>query len=231
MLHLMSVGNAARGALPGEAPRQDRPDPGGIVRRGEAAEFVRDYAETYGEAPPCVVGPDGARCGRPATMQVYGLAMCGAHGEEAAAGALSEIAHDLENELGRPVNPHVRGLSPHLEAALAHGFGVLGEEARTAEGRAEALLLAAFPLDRGKADAESAAYAKDPDGYARRNACPPSDMYRDALMLVHRLMRLAFEGEATYLVETLEGEREKAAAQAAYALALEEEAGLRPGSG
>ena len=60
------------------------------------------------------------------------------------------------------------------------------------------------------------------------SASPPYEVYRDALMLLHRLMRLAFEAEADWLVETLEIKRESVAEQAAYALALERGAGLRP---
>ncbi len=41
-------------------------------------------------------------------------------------------------------------------------------------------------------------------------------------------MRLAYEEDAHWLVEMLEQEREKVAAQAAYALALGRETGLRP---
>lgn len=57
-------------------------------------------------------------CEREAVMEVYGLCMCEVHGEEAAAGALEEIAYDLEQELGRPTNGYVRPLSPHLERGL-----------------------------------------------------------------------------------------------------------------
>ena len=45
--------------------------------------------------------------------------------------------------------------------------------------------------------------------------------------LICRHMRLAFEESATWLVEILERQREEVAAQAAYALALGKEAGLR----
>ena len=126
------------------------------------------------------------------------------------------------------MNPHMPALSPHLEAALRHGFEILGDEARSAEKRSEAFLLAAFPLDWDQADGESVAYAKDPDAHRGHTHEPPSESFLDARMLLHRHMRLAFEREASWLVETLERERESVAAQAAYALALEREAGLRP---
>ncbi len=210
------------------------PDPGGIVRRGDAVEF-RSYVERYGEAPACFVGLHGEvlpttappLCENPAVMEVYGIAMCEAHGEEAANGALSEIAYDLDNELGRFTNPETRSLSPHLEAALRHAYEVLGEDVREACWRSDALLLAAFPLDRSRADAESVAYAEDPDANGRGSHDPPFDSFMNARMIVHRHMRLAFEEGADWLVETLEEKRESVAAQAAYALALEQEARLR----
>jgi hypothetical protein len=206
--------------------RQDRPDPGGIVRRGEAAGFVRYHAAQCGEPPTCWVGKglDGPRCERPAVMEVYGIAMCEPHGEEAAAGALEEIAHDLEQELPRLMNPYVRALSPHLEAALRHGSEVL--DGADVEERSDSRLLAAYPLDRSRTCTETLAYAEDP-GLYREPVDTPVDVYLSARILLHRLMRLAFEADATWLVEKLEWERESVAEQAAYALALDRGAGVR----
>lgn len=191
----------------------ERPDAAGVVLRGDAA----------GEAPLCWVGrPEGEfACEQRATMQVYGLAMCPEHGEEVASGALEEIAYDLEQELQRPMNDHVRGLSPHIRAALSYGFGSLPDGWQDHE-RSDEAALKAFPLDRGRVCHETLSYAQDPD-----DLLPPCDTYMLARLLVCRLMRLAFEEEATWLVEVLESERESVAAQLAYALALESEAELR----
>ena len=218
-----------------EGTRQDRPDPGGIVRCGDAVAF-RGYVERFGEAPTCFVGLHGEvlpttappRCERPAVMEVYGLPLCEAHGEEAAAGALEEIAHDLDQELQRPMNDHVRALSPHIEAALRRGLADLTPSSVADYKRADARLLAAFPLDRSRTDGETLAYVKDPDAHGRGSHDPPFDSFQSARMLIHRHMRLAFEEGASWLVEALEEERESVAAQAAYALALERAAGLRP---
>lgn len=213
----------------------ERPDPAGIVLRGEAAEFIRYYAERHnGEGPPCCVGerydgPDRMMpraCERPAVMQVYGLSMCEAHGAEAAAGALEEIAYDLENELQRPMNAHVKRLSPHVEAALRRGFEVLPHEAGDYE-IAEPALLEAFPLERGVVDAATRDYVEERARQIPSEYAPPSETYLDGRLLLCRHMRLAFEADADWLVETLERERELVSAQAAYALALEREAGLR----
>jgi hypothetical protein len=206
----------------------ERPDPAGIVRRGEAAERVRRQVEKFGEPMACFVGSrPGEACKRPAVMEVCGIPMCEAHGEEAAAGALEELAHDFEQEIKRPMNPYVRSLSPHIERALNLASLSLGKEARnTTQGGRDGELLRAFPLDRGRTDAATLAYVEDPDNHGRGRQDPPFDAFMAARMLLHRHMRLAFEEGADWLVEALEGEREGVAAQAAYALALERAAGL-----
>lgn len=198
------------------------------MRRGEAATRVRLTAEKFGEeSQVCFAGSrPGETCDRPAVMEVYGVPMCEAHGEEAASGAFHEIANDLGQELQRLMNPEVRALSPHLEAALQRGFEVLPEEAGAYE-RDEKALLFAFPLDRGRVDAETLAYAEDPDANGRGRQGSPHDDFMHARLLICRHLRLAFEADADWLVETLEMEREEIAAQTAYALALGREAGLR----
>lgn len=125
------------------------------------------------------------------------------------------------------MNPHVRNLSPHLEAALCYASGSLGAEAANAGwGQRDDTLLRAFPLDRARVDSEILAYAEDPDANGPGYYDPPYDGFLRARMILSRHMRLAFEEGAPWLVEMLEPERESTAAQAAYALALEREAGL-----
>ena len=206
----------------------ERPDPAGVVLRGEAVGF-REYAERH-EPPVCFLGSRPKEsCGRPAVMEVYGISMCEAHGEEAAAGALEEIAYDLEQELQRPMNPEIRSLSPHLEHALGLGFGALAGDADTSGyRRKDAALLTAFPLDRSRVTSETLSYIEDRDGGPGAGYEHPLDTFMHARLLLHRHMRLAFEAEADWLVQVLEREREGVATQAAYALALEIEAGFRP---
>ena len=209
----------------------ERPDPAGIVRRGGAATRVRNTAEKFGEGSHvCFVGSKpGVACDRPAVMEVYGIPMCEAHGEEAAAGALEEIAYDLEQEIQRPMNPEIRSLSPHLEHALGFGIRALTGYADTPDyRRADAALLAAFPLDRSRVTSETLSYIEDPDGGPGAEYEHPLDTFMSARMLLHRHMRLAFEAEADWLVEVLERKREDLATQVAYAVALEIEAGFRP---
>ncbi len=202
------------------------PDPAGIVRRGEDAKDVQGHAAMFGNPPPCCVGSmPGRKCKREASMQVFGILLCEVHGEEAADGALEEMDFELEQELQRPMNPHVRPLSPHLEAALKAGRHSLAG-LRADHERGDDLLLEAFPLDRSKVCAETLAYVEDPDP-AARDFLPPFDECLQDRLLVCRHMRLAFEEGARWLVEVLEEHRAYTAAQAAYALALERGAGLR----
>ncbi len=189
------------------------PDPAGIVRRGDEVGF-RGHVEAMG----CFVSAH-ARCETAATMEVYGLPMCPAHGEEAAALAMEELVHDLENELLRPLNDSVRDLSPHIEDAIRRGMdGIPAHDHKPAD----AALLEAFPLvQQGRVCNGTLAFQRDPDAWAGYGT--PFDMHQEARMLLHRLMRLAFEADADWLVQVLEGEREAAAEQAAYALALDRE--------
>ncbi len=208
----------------------ERPDPAGIVLRGGAATRVRRTAEKFGEeSQVCFVGSNpGVACDRPAVMEVYGIPMCEAHGEEAASGALEEIAHDLDQEITRFMNPEVRSLGPHLERALHRGAASLYDNlALPAAGKRDEDLLRAFPLDRDRTDGETLAYVEDPDANSRGRQEPPFDAFMHARALVCRHMRLAFEEDADWLVETLEVERAEIAAQTAYALALERAADLR----
>lgn len=209
--------------------RHERPEPGGCVLRGAAATGIKELSK-FGNVPKCRAGAGGksgltvVKCGRESVMEVYGLTMCEAHGEEAAAGALEEIQHDLDQELPRQINPYIRDLSPHLEAALNLGFGVLENV-----GRVEAsyrTLVEAFPMGSGTVCKSITAYAEDPNANGRGRMDSPFDAYLRDRLTLHRHMRLAFEEGADWLVETLEQERVQVAAQAAYALALDPD--LRP---
>ncbi len=128
----------------------------------------------------------------------------------------------LRRREGSPLysNPsHLRHHGRRLEARPVARLRVLPAEAYDRK-REDAALLAAFPLDRGLTDRETLAYAEESDDRE-----PPRDYFMGVRLLVCRFMRLAFEEEADWLVEMLEAERESVAAQAAYALALDREAG------
>ena len=197
----------------------ERPDAGGIVRRGEAAEFVRRCTERYGEPPECAVGiaDNGLFCYRESVMEVYGLPFCEAHGEEAASGALEELYHSLE------LLDHNQVLGVHERHALHLAMREVGYDSRGVD----ALLIEAFPLDeeaRERVTSETLSYLKKG---RRENYDPPYDDHLGDRLTICRHMRRAFEDGATWLVELLEEHRENSASQAAYALALEKETGLR----
>lgn len=164
-------------------------------------------------AAPCAIG-ELTKCSRPATIEVYGLMFCEVHGEEIASGATEEVDYDLESEFLRPINSSARPLSPHIEAALRHGASLFP---RFDSKRDEQLLFRAYPLDLTRMCSEARGRLEN---YEEGEPLP-SDEFRHDRLILHRHMRLAFEEEAYWLVEMLEGERESVAAQTAYCLALE----------
>ena len=170
-------------------------------------------------------GLDGVRCPRPAVLRVYGLGMCAEHGEEARAGALSELYYDAVQVVERLRNPYVDTLNPEASRVMAAGAAELWRACAEAESNVGEVLMRAFPLDRERTCPETFEYVRDPE--APWSYPPPFDEYLRERHLVHKLMRLAYQEGSTTLVETLEPERERAAAQSAYAAALEREAGLR----
>lgn len=197
----------------------ERPDAGGIVRRGEAvSEFTCGYKEEHGEAPHCFALHEFG-CERESVMEVYGLHFCEAHGEEAASAAFEEIYYDLE----RRIAPNDSALNPHVE----HAFRLAMKSVPPYDGDdSDATLLKAYPLDentRQRVEAETHLYVEEPDD----GHLPPYDLHIMDRLLVCRHMRLAFEERASWLVELLEQHREYCASQAAYALALENAADLR----
>jgi hypothetical protein len=175
---------------------------------------------------PCVVAHEdaGGECARPGTMMVCGLLFCEVHGEEAKAGALEELYHDATQDLTRPLNPHVKQLNPEAVRVLERyeAFSLKAGD----EKDVEEMPLRAFPLIRERASGMTLDYLAAGREHQRAYN-PPYDEYRAERLLIHGLMRRAFEEVADWLVEVLERHREHAAAQAAFALALERAAGLR----
>lgn len=97
-------------------------------------------------APPCFVRHEdaGGRCGQPATIEVYGLNFCEAHGEEVRLGALLEAYQDAEYYFERSRNPHVPKQSGVVERALERTLARLHEESPSEEAYDRALV-AAYP--------------------------------------------------------------------------------------
>ncbi len=198
-----------------------------LVREG--ADAFADMREVIAEDGPlpCVVGHHNAleECGRDATMEVYGLSFCEVHGAECKAGALAELYHDAAQEVGRPLSAHVSPMNPEAERALRAAADELTALVRDSE-QDEGLLVRAFPLVRERVCVGTLEYVED-SRYWQRGSLPPYDTFRASRLLIHKLMRLAYEEGEAWLAESLEPSREDTAAQAAYALVLEEEAGAR----
>jgi hypothetical protein len=194
-------------------------------RSGTAEGLARPLSdeERAREYPCCVRHPDaGGRCLRTATTMVYGLLFCEIHGAEATAGALSELYQDASDVLERLYNPHVPMSNAEAERALRAAVreldGLRGDY-EDSEDVEEAALRRAYPYDAERVCYETVAfdYRFDPD-----NPHDPSDeptaIYEDARRLLCKVMRLAYEWGADWLVEVLEHKRESASAQLSFAL-------------
>jgi hypothetical protein len=183
-------------------------------------EIVRHLEEgDPGHGAPCWVGhgPDVESCKRPSTFRVYGINLCPEHGEEAALGAFEEMHQDAHDLLERFDGPHVVALSnPWVQRVMAEWERTVPADELAHAERTEDALLRAFPFRADRADPETAADIADRffgNGH-------PVDRWRDERQDIHHLMRVAFGRGMTWAVETLEQEREHAAAQCAYAVAL-----------
>jgi hypothetical protein len=208
--------------------RDERRGAENLVREGaDAFAWAREMIAEHGPLP-CVVSHEdaGGLCQRKATMEVYGLGFCEVHGAEAKAGALEELYHDAMQEILRPLNPDATQINPEAAAALEAAADDLFLK-HPDEAAAEEALERAFPLIMERVSVATVDYVEDPHSPASRENMPPYEVFCQARHLVHKLMRVAYENGEDWLVETLEPQRETVAAQAAYALVLEREAGVR----
>lgn len=185
-----------------------------IVREGEDAfAWCREEIEKHGPLP-CVVRDAGGPCGRAATMEVYGLAFCEVHGAECKAGALEELYHDAEQFLDRLDNPHVAPPNPEALRLIRAGVSEMVNMSWQVVRVGDETLVRAYPFVEELADPQTLGFDySDPE-----RGSTPEDWYREDRMLTHKLMRLAFEGGASWIVEELEKIRQSTAAQLAYAV-------------
>ena len=217
MVETIRAADARPENAPGELPWQ------GILVR-EIPEAERDDDRRCWAALRTGPSTSGEHCEGLAAYEVYGIPLCEVHGAESKAGALEEMYFHASEELGRPFNPHV---SPLENRATAWALRMAKRELtdRCREAGDDAPLSRAWPFREKLVDPETLAYswsrkASDEGGV-------PEEWYRAPRMLIHKLMREAFEDGAHYLVEVLERERESTAAQLAYALADAERKGQR----
>lgn len=182
-------------------------------------EEHRDAGRGPGRDPerglPCFVRhPDaGGYCEREGTVLVRGLRFCKAHGEEARIGASMEECADAGYFFERLRNPHVPDVNDMVDREL---------------GTATARIHDASPTDEDHYRALARAYPDTPvhvreiverwERDERPEHAGVEDFLLDSLGTLNKLMRLAHADGETWLLEKLEREREKMAAQAAYAI-------------
>lgn len=176
---------------------------------------------------PCFVHHEaaGGRCGRWATMQVYGLCFCEAHGEDAKLGVASWERHEAWTFFERFRNESVPSIGGRIGVEIAALTSRLLSEPPSGS-EEQAALLRAYP----EATDETRRHV-DADDEDEPGVPPLYDSCQDDIYMLHRLMRIAYEEGATWLVEKLELERESISALAAEALRRQKsrsEVGPRP---
>ena len=154
-------------------------------------------------------------CERPATIMVYGLPFCTEHGTEARVGALEEIYRDAGEFLDRFDSGEVPALdNPEALRAIWAAASQVGAGQRAAEQATEEALRRAYPYREEHTDIEALRF-----DYEHAGGPYPAEWYHEDRTLIHKLMRLAYQEGADFLVKALEPHRESASAQLAYALA------------
>jgi hypothetical protein len=167
------------------------------------------------EALPCFVRHHdaGGLCEEPGTIEVYGLRFCEAHGLEARLGAAMEAHGDAEDFFERFRSPHTLQPSSLVGRALEVAIDYTTAGCPDGEDYDRALALAyPNPPDDVRTRTLEWMLVEEP-GYQS-----VEDYLLEDLMLTNKLLRLAYEDGATWMVERLEVERERLAAEAAVAL-------------
>ena len=142
------------------------------------------------------------QCPNAAAYEVYGLTFCEVHGMEISHGAQEELFFDASQFLERFIGSHVLKPNPAAYRVLSEGVENLKRRLNVVERDADDSLKRAYP---------SLPIAEENPGY-----CADYDYLMDARVLLHKLMRLAFEARQRWIVETLEAKREEVGAQLAY---------------
>ena len=189
----------------------------------EASGFegmIKEGPEAFGGgrgALPCFVHHEdaGGWCERSATMEAYGIAFCEAHGAEVKAGILAEIYHDAGNVL-EDLGPNDSSINVAAWVHLNVGCREMMRRTVEAEHAQDAALLTAYPVIEERVDRET----RSRDFRVPNVNDDPVDVFMDARIHIHRLMRLFWSVGQDWILEVLEEEREGAAAQLAFALAL-----------
>ncbi len=167
--------------------------------------MTEEQTTTTTEERPCFTRHEdaGGLCWRDATLEVYGLAFCEAHGTELRFGADLEAHEDATH--------FFKGLrNPYAQDALSR---VLEEAPSDAE--YHEALQRAYPTPSLELRERVREWQLDEqEGYQ-----PVVDSILDQLATLHKLMRIAYAERETWIVEVLEERREGIAAECAVALA------------
>lgn len=163
---------------------------------------------------PCFVRHEnaGGQCGRWATMEVYGLHFCEAHGEDVRLGVESQEAHEAWMFFERFRQPHVESLGGRIDAEIEAALKRITDNRPSGDDEANALLRA-YPVATERVKQHVTSDEEDEPGYPTFY-----DSCQDSIYTLHRVMRIAGQDGATWLVEMLEMEREEVSALAAEAL-------------
>jgi hypothetical protein len=192
------------------------------LERLEASGFdgmIREGADAFGGSGlkmRCSVHHRhaGGWCERDAVMEIYGLSFCEVHGAEAKAGALAELYHDAGVYLEDRYNPHAREDNVAALELIAAGRDEMMRRCSEAEDAQDELIRRAYPVIPEQVCSETRAY----DPYAQSSDASPVDVYMDARMHAHKLMRLSWSVGEYWILEDLEEHRESASAQLVWAL-------------
>jgi hypothetical protein len=178
---------------------------------------------------PCWVRAEaaGGPCKRPSVVRVYGFSFCEQHGTECKDGALEEFYNDadlffegVEGDNSLSINPEALRL---IRAARLE----LGAKGSDTNSQVD-VLRRAYPFRQNLMDDDFRDF--DYAGGERMGGPDPTppDWCWHQRMVVHKLMRLAVDEGADYLLEGLEMQREHVAAQLAYVLVDSERKRFRP---
>jgi hypothetical protein len=185
----------------------------GIIKEG--AEAFKGYSDPL----PCFVHHSyaGGRCGRPGAIEAYGIPFCEVHGAEVKAGILAEIYHDGGNVLEDLDSSEDSSTNSAAWVHLDEGRREMARRCAEAEEEQAAALVQAYPVIEECLDPETRGYDPHKPNYDNAD---PVDIFFDARMHTHRLMRLSWSVGEYWILEVLEEEREGASAQLAFALTL-----------
>lgn len=160
----------------------------------------------------CIVShPDaGGPCGNGAASTVYGLPLCSRHFGEACREAHTELSVAAD---GVRIGLEHATLQNHtIDRALELAINSLQFPATHAD--CETLLIRTYPLKDELVD------QRTKESTPGNGVAHAEDYWMERRLLIHRLMRIAYDARHEDLVRLLEPLREQAAAQLGYALAL-----------